>query len=65
MPKYRVWNRVSGRELGVHEARNRREALETVARAAGYSSYQQAVVDIGGGDFLDAQRVKNPNVETD
>lgn len=38
MAKYRISNRVSGHDFGVYEANSPEEALEVMARDAGYDS---------------------------
>lgn len=52
--KYQIENTISGLVLGVYEASSSGEALELMAREAGYESYQaaQEVVPAAPGEIL-------------
>ena len=52
MNKYQITNRTSGSDLGIYEAANEGEALESLARDAGYRDLDHMAEVIGDDDDL-------------
>jgi hypothetical protein len=48
MAKYRIENRLSGADIGEYEAETGRDAVEAMARDAGYPSFAAACEATGG-----------------
>lgn len=52
MSKYKISNRISGQTLGTYTGETCWEALDAMARDAGYRDYSQACQELGAYDDL-------------
>lgn len=64
MPQYEISNRISGQTLGTYIGETCWEALDAMARDAGYRDYSQACQEAGAYDDLIVSRISE-EVEED
>ena len=48
MPEYRITNRISGHDLGVYPGETEDDAIEAMARDAGYADYADLLERVVG-----------------
>lgn len=61
--KYKITNQTAGVEFGIYEADSLKEALDIMAKQAGYANWEESAL-IGKGDYLAEINVTDVTIPT-